>query len=120
MKFLLGSLAFLVVAQSVCTVERIATCATTYLDLDQDSMISAGEINTFVVYQPCGPLALTAMGETVMEFCDRNKDGYMSQVDLEATPFNCLTMPVKTQLCKVCDQCDANPPGDAWYNMTAF
>ncbi len=105
---------------SVCTTERIAQCAITYLDLDGDEMISSGEINMFSLYQHCWPLVLTAMGETVIKYCDRNNDGYMTQSDLEAAPFNCLTIPVKAQLCKVCDQCDANPPGQDWYNKTVL
>lgn len=105
-------------SMGVCNVERIVGCATSYLDVDADGKISAEEIDRFMLYQPCGALPMTALGASVMQFCDRNHDGYMTQVDLEATPFNCLTMPIKTEICRVCDKCDANPPLEEYYNNT--
>lgn len=103
-------------AAGACDVARITAC-THHVDLNGDALISAHEIDMFMLYQPCGPIRLTARGETLLRFGDRNHDGFLSGADLTPPP-SYLTVPIKREICRVCDLCDASPPGESYVNMT--
>ncbi len=78
-------------AQATCTREFILEGFSLWLDSDHDGRISVDEWNeNWVVLRVCGPDPLAIVGETVMEWCDADGDGYLTAADYDA-PNSCIT-----------------------------
>lgn len=106
---------FLVLANAVCTVDEVIQCIETLWDMDGDGKLNATEINHHMLYQPCGPVYYKVIGETVIEQCDMNYDGYITREDLEYEPVNCASNERnRMQVCEECQRCNTTVVQDVY------
>lgn len=93
-----------------CDRARVLACGFKYLDSNNDGVLTAAEINAFMVSQPCGVMSTIVSGETFLSNCDRNKDGVFNVTDYDA-PLSCFqSNGVRSSVCRQCDKCDAAFP----------
>lgn len=90
-----------------CSKSRVVSCAMTYVDTNQDSIVTTEELDNFIMEGPCGVID-AATGAGIMEFCDFNRDGHLTAVDdVDPADAPCLySEPLMKMVCDQCDKCD--------------
>lgn len=94
-----------------CDSSRIWSCATQYLDTNNDNQLSLDELNQYILEPPCGYAMYKVTGATALAQCDMNSDGILTYSDMIA-PAGCFaTTQLVRAMCDECDRCDAYVPG---------
>ena len=91
---------------SCSTKEQLQTCVFTFVDADNDGNVTLSELDHFIMYDPCDARPTRTTGLSVMQRCDKDEDGVISEGDFthERSCANILGM-VRIG-CRICDKCN--------------
>ena len=91
--------------------DRLITCFEQLIDLNHDSIITAADIDHFVMTSTCiNPRVHDYVtGEKILKMCDTNNDGLLTLTDWTA-PNACLQGPAEkiNLVCEACQRCGVN------------
>jgi len=105
---------FLVIIVTIaCPVSRdkLVLCFSQLVDLNQDSIITATEIDFFLDHQQCidSNIAHHISGQMVINTCDMNKDGILSIADWTRIDACIQTQHNIDYMCTICVSCGWKP-----------
>lgn len=111
-QFLVGVFLFVVTASAYCTKQDVIDCMYRFVDTNNDTQITKGELDQFIMENTCGVKADFLNGETIIDFCDYNRDGVLTAAeDINGEMMPCLySGPLRNMVCRECDTCSSNTP----------
>lgn len=91
---------------SCTTKEQLQACVFAHVDTNLDGNVTVAELDHFLMYDPCDARPTRVTGMAVMNRCDKDGDGVISEADFTHAQ-SCGNIAGMVRVgCRICNKCN--------------